>query len=268
MTTRPRKELTARDVRLQIRKMLLASPEFPRLYTDLVTSEAPNSPVARILDANREKNIGTNMSTYKKPGICIHIKVTGVRCGSPALRGKQFCYFHQRMLRTVPAPDSRLHHVALLEDEESIQAAIMEVINALIRKNIDLPRAELVLRALNTAVRNVQRVRFEDLHGIVREIPDFTDPDAPSPVEFQARALGRIPVSKSSASSGPPSEPAPISATEDSRVDTTAPIRKPAQPKPELRKPPLGIRQLPGKQIPPQTQPAATATATATGEIV
>ncbi len=39
-----------------------------------------------------------------QPKSCTHIKVTGVRCGSPALRGEQFCYFHQRMLRTVRFP--------------------------------------------------------------------------------------------------------------------------------------------------------------------
>ena len=63
---------------------------------------------------------------------CTHIKVTGVRCGSPALRGEQFCYFHQRMVRGVRTPpQARLHPIALIEDEESIQAALMEVINAL-----------------------------------------------------------------------------------------------------------------------------------------
>jgi len=40
---------------------------------------------------------------------CTHIKVTGVRCGSPPLRGEQFCYFHQRMLRTVKDPAIGLH---------------------------------------------------------------------------------------------------------------------------------------------------------------
>ena len=95
------------------------------------------------------------------PKNCTHIKVTGVRCGSPALREEQFCYFHQRMLRTVKGPPaSRIHHAALLEDEESIQASLMEVVNALLRGTIELKRAELILRALNTAVRNIRRVNF------------------------------------------------------------------------------------------------------------
>jgi hypothetical protein len=52
---------------------------------------------------------------------CIHIKVTGVRCNSPALRGEQFCYFHQNAHRGVRRPpQSRLHPIAMIEDEESI----------------------------------------------------------------------------------------------------------------------------------------------------
>src|ERR1035438_5610416 len=94
------------------------------------------------------------------PKSCTHIKVTGVRCGSPSRRGGHFCYFHQRMLRAVKDPTSRIHHHALLEDEESIQASLMEVVNALLRGTIELKRAELILRALNTAVRNIRRVKF------------------------------------------------------------------------------------------------------------
>ena len=108
---------------------------------------------------------------------CTHIKVTGVRCGSPALRGEQFCYFHQRMLRSVRFPSSRVLRSALLEDPESIQASLMEVVNGLLRGTLELKRGELILRALNTAVRNIRRVRF-DFHQeeMVREIPNYPDP--------------------------------------------------------------------------------------------
>ena len=72
-------------------------------------------------------------------GTCTHIKVTGARCGSPALKGEQFCYFHQNAIRSVRRPkQSRLHPIALIEDEESIQYALMEVINALMKNTIDL----------------------------------------------------------------------------------------------------------------------------------
>jgi hypothetical protein len=108
---------------------------------------------------------------------CSHIKVSGVRCGSPALRQQQFCYFHQRMHRGVRTPPrARLHPIALIEDEESIQMALMEVINGLMRNTLDLKRATLILRALHIAVKNANRVRFEARKSeMIREIPDYDD---------------------------------------------------------------------------------------------
>jgi|SRR5580658_96094 hypothetical protein len=167
----------APSIKSMVRKILLASPDFPRLYADVVISSAPNSNEAKILAANYEKIVArTTMPNLKS---CTHIKVTGVRCGSPPLRGEQFCYFHQRMLRTVKGPpQSRVHHAAILEDEESIQASLMEVVNALFRGTIEVKRAELILRALNTAVRNSRRVKFGNSNDIVTEIPDYATPPA------------------------------------------------------------------------------------------
>jgi hypothetical protein len=114
---------------------------------------------------------------------CSHIMVTGVPCGSPALRGEQFCYFHQRMLQGVALPRTPFNHIALLENEEAIQVSIMQVINGLVNGSIDLRRGELILRALNTAVRNSRRVRF-NIHAdeMVTEVPHY---------EQEAEALER-----------------------------------------------------------------------------
>ena len=145
---------------------------FPRLYADVVIASDPNSFEAKILARNYKKilnHVHERTHTMSHPKSCTHIKVTGVRCGSPALRGEQFCYFHQRMLRTVRVPDSRIRHTALLEDEASIQVSLMEVVNALLRGTIELKRAELILRALNTAVRNIKRVKFD--HPLRRNGP-------------------------------------------------------------------------------------------------
>jgi len=108
----------------------------------------------------------------KSVSICTHIKVTGIQCGSPALRGKVLCYFHQRMTNFVSITDSRIHHAALLENEESIQASIMELVNSLLRGTMEIKRGEIILRALNTAVRNSRRVRFgANVDKMVRETP-------------------------------------------------------------------------------------------------
>jgi hypothetical protein len=76
-------------------------------------------------------------------------------------------------------PQARLHPIALIEDEESIQASLMEVINALMRNTIDLKRATLILRALHIAVKNAQRVKFNAGREIVREVPEYAGQTAP-----------------------------------------------------------------------------------------
>jgi len=192
-----------------VRNTLLASPEFPRLYADVVLSSAPNSNEAKILAPHYKKIVERTNANIERANIdqtkhetkpttkketmsnvknCTHIKVTGVRCGSPALRGERFCYFHQRMIRTVKGPPaSRVHHAALLEDEESIQASLMEVVNALLRGSIEIKRAELILRALNTAVRNIRRVNFSRVSHMITHVPDY--PSVPDlEVEEAARA--------------------------------------------------------------------------------
>jgi hypothetical protein len=167
----------AQRVKSYVRKILLASPLFPRFYADVVISSAPNSNEVNILRANYPKilsHVKLNMANSS----CTHIKVTGVRCGSPPLRGEQFCYFHQRVHRGVRTPpQARLHPIALIEDEESIQMALMEVINALMRNTIDLKRATLILRALHIAVKNARRVRFNAKNEMVKDVPEFAAPD-------------------------------------------------------------------------------------------
>src|SRR5271169_4705534 len=69
---------------------------------------------------NPDPKGSTPMSLNKNIRSCTHIKVNGTRCGSPALRGEVFCYFHQRMIRGVRTPPkSRLHPIALIENEEA-----------------------------------------------------------------------------------------------------------------------------------------------------
>ena len=123
------------------------------------------------------------MPLHANVRVCTHIKVSGIRCGSPALRGEQFCYFHQRLIRGVAMPPRpRLNPVAMIEDEESIQVALMEVINNLMCGTIELKRAELIIRALNVAARNIARVRI-GIHtrDMVREVPEYREPEIARP---------------------------------------------------------------------------------------
>src|SRR5580692_8135628 len=167
----------ATDLKLFVRKTLLASPAFPGFCADYLEPHGANRQQVMDLAEKYQKNYRGSMSSnmsIPSPKSCTHIKVDGVRCGSPALRGEQFCYFHQRMIRTVKGPPaSRVHHAALLEDDESIQASLLEAVNALLRGSIEVKRAELILRALNTAVRNIRRVNFSRVSHMITHVPDY-----------------------------------------------------------------------------------------------
>jgi hypothetical protein len=96
---------------------------------------------------------------------CDHIRITGQRCGSPCVRGKNYCYFHDyaRELNT-----GRRVGALLPEDAFSIQAGILRVINMLEDMAPSPKTCALMLYALQTASANLKRVR-EDSDSIAED---------------------------------------------------------------------------------------------------
>ncbi len=110
------------------------------------------------------------------PNRCQHLKVNGTQCGSPALRRNRFCYFHKLhheeliQLNTDRARRRRNLTLALpvLEDANSIQVMLMQVMRLIIAGQIDGKNAGLLLYALQTASSNLARTNFEPyMHEIV-----------------------------------------------------------------------------------------------------
>lgn len=90
---------------------------------------------------------------------CRHVMPSGARCHSPALRGKDLCYYHARQRTLVDHNRYRQHSVALppLEDRGAIQMAINEVVAALAARKIDRHDAGLYLYAIQIASQNLVR---------------------------------------------------------------------------------------------------------------
>jgi hypothetical protein len=90
--------------------------------------------------------------------LCGRNKPGGGKCGSPALKGKSFCYYHDpRRLRAARAVKVRYFlELPLLEHEGAIQAAITEVTRALGWKEIDCQLGGRLLYALQLASREKQ----------------------------------------------------------------------------------------------------------------
>jgi hypothetical protein len=94
---------------------------------------------------------------------CKHVKANGEFCGSPALRGREYCYFHLtvlgRRLRTqkhIMKGENHYPQLPTLEDANSIQMALMQVMEALLRDQIDTKVAGLLLYGLQIASSNLQ----------------------------------------------------------------------------------------------------------------
>jgi len=110
------------------------------------------------------------------PNRCQHLKVNGTLCGSPALRRNRFCYFHKLhheeriQLNADRARRSRnvTLNLPVLEDANSIQVTLMQIIRLIAAGQIDGKTAGLLLYALQTATVNLPRVRFEPyMHDII-----------------------------------------------------------------------------------------------------
>jgi hypothetical protein len=234
--------------------ILRANPLLARFYADLFRRHGANPSIIKDLETRSANFFAPDQSTKKptpetKKGsntmavnpntrVCAHIKVNGIRCGSPSLRDEVFCYFHQRMIRGVRTPPkSRLHPIANFEDAQAIQASLMEVVNALVRNHIDVARARLILRALSIAARNAPKVRFDRWESeMVKEVPEY--PAAPpSAGQFaiataQGTALATI--------STPPEEESEAERTGSAFEPTRADAHRNAR-----RKPPTSVKRLP-----------------------
>jgi hypothetical protein len=97
---------------------------------------------------------------------CQHIKVNGIQCGSPAKRNENYCYFHEEcrvLCRQINMrfTEHGIIELPTLEDANSIQLGLGEVMRLLVTHQIDHKIASLLLRALRTAAANVKFLSLE-----------------------------------------------------------------------------------------------------------
>jgi hypothetical protein len=97
---------------------------------------------------------------------CQHVKMNGTQCGSPALRRRRHCFFHERIRRerakiAADMSAQRLFDLPLLEDANAVQMALMKVIQMLGAGRLDHKTAGLMLYALQTASVNLRNATFE-----------------------------------------------------------------------------------------------------------
>jgi hypothetical protein len=99
---------------------------------------------------------------------CQHIKTNGTQCGSPALRRKRFCFFHNRwratrldLNRAGALRVTSTVELPVLEDADSIQVALMQVLRLILCRQLDSKTGGLMLYGLQIASANVHHLDFE-----------------------------------------------------------------------------------------------------------
>ncbi len=121
------------------------------------------------------------MSDY--PNRCQHLKTNGTQCGSPALRRNRFCYFHKRYQdeRIRLNVDRRRRGTAtfflpVLEDANSIQMSLMQIMRLLLTGQIEHKTASLLLYALQTASTNLRQTNFKPwIHEVILDPRDAAE---------------------------------------------------------------------------------------------
>jgi hypothetical protein len=106
------------------------------------------------------------MSSYEATR-CRHIKVNGTQCGSPALRTKNFCFYHQQgrpwPVECYSEGEYATGEITLpfFEDAHSVQTVIRQVVQMVLQKRIERKTASLLLYALQIASSNLKRMELE-----------------------------------------------------------------------------------------------------------
>src|SRR5216684_891158 len=107
------------------------------------------------------------MSSIAAAARCQHIKVSGTQCGSPALRSKNFCFYHQQNRPLTVECYSEQQYATgeidlpVFEDAHSVQAVIRQVVQMVLQKRIERKTASLLLYALQIASSNLKRMELE-----------------------------------------------------------------------------------------------------------
>ena len=118
--------------------------------------------------------------------ICQHIKPSGKRCGSPAVKDREFCYYHIRQEESLPAlRDMYIGYnpkaapgeypvmgfpTPALEDAAAIQIGFMQVLHGVASNKLDVAKAGRMLSALHGASANLHRLE-SCFAQTLRELP-------------------------------------------------------------------------------------------------
>ena len=90
---------------------------------------------------------------------CEHVKADGTACGSPALRDKSYCHFHERLHDYNNIPGNPDYEMPMLEDHLSVQVFLMQIAHAQVCGSITPYQASQMMALARTAMTNLRLAR-------------------------------------------------------------------------------------------------------------
>ncbi len=89
---------------------------------------------------------------------CSIVKADGQPCRAPAIKDQSYCVFHARAAQTQQQVQMQ---VGVLEDPESMQITLKQIMEQVVSKRIDLRDAAVLLRAVQIAGSTLKRAALK-----------------------------------------------------------------------------------------------------------
>jgi len=96
------------------------------------------------------------MSSAASYSTCSHLHTTGKHCGSPALRGEQYCFYHHPTRRPPVRPKGEVPFtLPPISDRVDLQVILTEIMRRLANNSLDTKRAGLLLQTIQMTATNL-----------------------------------------------------------------------------------------------------------------
>src|SRR5947209_9882257 len=112
------------------------------------------------------------MAEHPNAPRCHHVRTNGIRCGSPAMRNRKICYYHNVSAK----PKNSRADLPLLEDGAAIQLGIANILRMLMMGAIEYRAAALMLDGHRLALRNLRNMHSPYYKDVVTVDP-YEDPE-------------------------------------------------------------------------------------------
>ncbi len=145
---------------------------------------------------------------------CRHVHAAGHQCGSPALRGERFCYFHHSTRRPRPAAGKFRHldthepfELPVVEDRASALSVAAQILARIASNDLDVVRAGRLLYNLQILIslmpkeprpapqtapapapQPIEELVFDETHGFIAPVKELFEEESAAPLTSGDRA--------------------------------------------------------------------------------